>query len=111
MESYSTMRLVYLPGRSGVGGAVIANRLTENPDTSVLVIEAGVLQTITASKEVVLSAGVIGTPQILLRSGIGPARTLSDLGITTVVDNPSVGENFTDHAGLSQAWYVNSTDT
>jgi len=53
--------------------------------------------TITARNEIILSAGVIGTPQILLRSGIGPASHLSALNIRTIVDLPSVGANFTDH--------------
>ncbi|MCS3441971.1 GMC family oxidoreductase [Microbacterium phyllosphaerae] len=47
--------------------------------------------------EVILSAGAIGSPVILLRSGIGPADELSALGIPVVVDSPSVGKNLHDH--------------
>ncbi|QDE34229.1 FAD-dependent oxidoreductase [Microbacterium foliorum] len=47
--------------------------------------------------EVVLSAGAIGSPVILLRSGIGPADELADLGIPVVVDAPGVGKNLHDH--------------
>ncbi len=47
--------------------------------------------------EVVLSAGAIGSPVILLRSGIGPADELADLGIPVVVDAPGVGKNRHDH--------------
>ncbi|KAF9255232.1 aryl-alcohol oxidase-like protein [Marasmius fiardii PR-910] len=71
----------------------------------------GPRRTLTASKEIILAGGVIGTPNILLHSGIGPANPLSALGITPLIDNPSVGENFTDHPGISQAWFVNGTDT
>ncbi|KAJ7510650.1 aryl-alcohol oxidase precursor [Mycena galericulata] len=67
--------------------------------------------TVTASKEGILSAGSIGTPQILLLSGIGSAKDLSALGIKTIVDNPSVGANLTDHPLLTNLWYVNSTGT
>jgi choline dehydrogenase len=48
-------------------------------------------------REVVLSAGVIGSPQILLLSGIGPADELRALGIESVCDLPGVGKNLHDH--------------
>jgi choline dehydrogenase-like flavoprotein len=47
--------------------------------------------------EVVLSAGAIGSPVILLRSGIGPADELDALGIPVVLDAPGVGKNLHDH--------------
>lgn len=47
--------------------------------------------------EVVLSAGAIGSPVILLRSGIGPADELAALGIPVVLDSPGVGKNLHDH--------------
>lgn len=47
--------------------------------------------------EIVLSAGAIGSPVILLRSGIGPAEELAALGIPLVMDSPSVGKNLHDH--------------
>ncbi|MFT4233094.1 MAG: GMC family oxidoreductase N-terminal domain-containing protein [Leucobacter sp.] len=47
--------------------------------------------------EVVLCAGAIDSPRILLRSGIGPADELSELGIPVVVDSPEVGRELQDH--------------
>ena len=47
--------------------------------------------------EVVLSAGAVGTPQLLMLSGIGPARHLRAVGIDLVTDLPQVGENLQDH--------------
>ncbi|GAT72408.1 oxidoreductase [Microbacterium sp. HM58-2] len=47
--------------------------------------------------EVILSAGAIGSPVILLRSGIGPAAELETLGIPVVQDAPGVGKNLHDH--------------
>lgn len=51
----------------------------------------------TANKEVILSAGSIGSPHILQLSGIGPKQVLSDAGIECVHDLPGVGENLQDH--------------
>ena len=52
---------------------------------------------IRASKEVILSAGAINTPQLLMLSGVGPADHLASHGITTIVDNPNVGDHYMDH--------------
>ncbi|WP_432164244.1 GMC family oxidoreductase [Streptomyces tendae] len=54
--------------------------------------------TASCTREVVLSAGAIGSPQVLMRSGIGPASHLSALSITPIVDLPGVGGNLSDHA-------------
>ncbi|HEX2281940.1 MAG TPA: GMC family oxidoreductase N-terminal domain-containing protein [Thermomicrobiales bacterium] len=48
-------------------------------------------------REIVLCAGTYGSPAILLRSGIGPASHLRELGISIVRDRPGVGENLLDH--------------
>lgn len=69
------------------------------------------LQTLTATKEVILSAGTIGTPRILLSSGIGPSTELAPLGINTIVDIADVGKNFSDHPFVSNSFVVNSTNT
>src|SRR5262249_57786193 len=56
-----------------------------------------------ASREVVLCAGAIHTPRLLLLSGIGPQDELAKLGIAAAVDLPGVGRNLQDHvlaAGL-----------
>lgn len=49
-----------------------------------------------AAQEVILAAGAIGSPQILMLSGIGPATDLESLGITSRVDLPGVGQNLQD---------------
>jgi len=52
------------------------------------------------SGEVILAAGAIGSPQLLLLSGVGSATHLSEQGIGTVLDRPGVGENLQDHLQL-----------
>ncbi|TBU54878.1 aryl-alcohol-oxidase from pleurotus Eryingii [Dichomitus squalens] len=61
-----------------------------------------------ATKEVVLSAGAINTPQLLLLSGIGPRAHLASLGIETVVDLPAVGQNLADHPRVGNQFSVAS---
>jgi len=53
--------------------------------------------TLSVSKEILLSGGVINSPQILKLSGIGPAEELEALGIPVVHELPGVGENLQDH--------------
>ncbi len=57
----------------------------------------GQKQQATASKEVILSAGSIGSPTILQRSGVGPKAVLENANVPVVHDLPGVGENLQDH--------------
>lgn len=59
-----------------------------------------------ALREVVVSGGVFGTPEILQRSGIGPADHLRALGITPVVDLPAVGAHLMEHPMTLMNWEV-----
>jgi len=58
---------------------------------------AGAPLEVRARREVILSAGAFGSPQILALSGIGPAAQLQSLGIPVLHDVPGVGENLQDH--------------
>ncbi|OAU95055.1 Choline dehydrogenase [Moraxella catarrhalis] len=53
--------------------------------------------TVHANREVIISSGVIASPQILQRSGVGPKALLDEFGIGVVQDLPGVGENLQDH--------------
>jgi choline dehydrogenase len=54
-------------------------------------------ETVAAAEEVVLCAGAVDSPKLLLSSGIGPAGELDDVGIEVVHDLPGVGRNLVDH--------------
>lgn len=72
------------------------------------VIEGGARRTIRAAKEVIVSAGVYGSAQILQLSGIGPADLLGQLGIPVVADLP-VGDNMHDHLFVPTSWEVDNS--
>ncbi len=55
------------------------------------------LNTVRVRREVVMSAGAFGSPQILMASGLGPGAHLQGLGITPVLDIPGIGQNLQDH--------------
>nr|WP_197676136.1 GMC oxidoreductase [Nakamurella panacisegetis] len=57
-----------------------------------------------ARAEVIVSAGTIGSPKLLLLSGIGPAEHLRDVGVPVTVDLPGVGENLHDHLLVSNTY-------
>ncbi|KAJ7073943.1 pyranose dehydrogenase [Mycena amicta] len=64
-----------------------------------------------ARKEIILSAGSVGTPSILLHSGIGDRDILAPLGIPTIHHLPSVGKNITDQTFFVISYFVNLNDT
>ncbi len=71
----------------------------------------GTVQLFSARREVILSAGSIGSPQILQLSGIGPGQVLQDAGVAVVLDKPRLGENLQDHLSMRLAWKVHGIDT
>jgi len=62
-----------------------------------------------ADREVVLAAGVIGSPQLLLLSGLGPGPQLRELGIDVVAELPGVGANLHDHPKAGIAYTTSGT--
>jgi choline dehydrogenase-like flavoprotein len=60
----------------------------------------GPIELIRAEREIVVTSGAIGSPRLLLLSGIGPADHLRSVGIAPVHDLPGVGENLQDHLDL-----------
>ena len=64
---------------------------------SVVFRQGGLEQTVSATREVILSAGALQSPQLLQLSGIGDAALLKHHGIDVVLDRPAVGQNLQDH--------------
>jgi choline dehydrogenase-like flavoprotein len=79
-----------------------ARRITveNNRATGVEADVDGVRRTIRANREVILTSGAIGTPKLLMLSGIGPAAELRAHGIEILRDSPNVGKNLQDHLDI-----------
>jgi choline dehydrogenase len=60
-----------------------------------------------AAREVVLSAGALVSPKILMVSGVGPHTHLERYGVDVVHDSPGVGANLQEHLGILQRWHSN----
>ncbi|MEX0591301.1 MAG: GMC family oxidoreductase N-terminal domain-containing protein [Xanthobacteraceae bacterium] len=71
----------------------------------------GISRTARARGEVILSAGSIGSAQLLLLSGVGPAVHLAEKGVALVLDKPGVGENFHDHLQYPQRYSIDGGGT
>ncbi|KAJ7698899.1 GMC oxidoreductase-domain-containing protein [Mycena rosella] len=63
----------------------------------VLSVDGGRVQAVKAKREIVLACGALGSPKVLLLSGVGPQTHLEDMGIEVVRDTPGVGAHLQDH--------------
>ncbi len=68
--------------------------------TGVDYVQAGRERSVTATREVILCAGAVNSPQLLQLSGIGPGARLAGLGIPVIRDNPAVGAHLQDHLAV-----------
>jgi choline dehydrogenase len=64
------------------------------------------MKTVRASREVIISAGAVQSPQILELSGIGDPKILKEKGIDVTFPLPGVGENYQDHYIVRQTWKI-----
>ncbi|MBB4173040.1 GMC family oxidoreductase [Sulfitobacter noctilucicola] len=78
--------------------------------TAVEVRHSGQIKKIEAGKEVILSAGAFGSPQLLMLSGIGPRDELNAQGIAVRHDLPSVGQNLQDHLDYVMSYHSKRDD-
>ncbi len=103
----SDNRYLSIIGQAQVQRIVVEN----NKAKSVEYNQNGTLHVLTASKEIILSAGAFNTPQILMLSGIGPKDELKAHGIKPVQIMPGVGENLQDHPILYPKYKSKNTDS
>ncbi|MGR9245729.1 GMC family oxidoreductase [Rhizobium leguminosarum] len=82
-------------------GARVARIIVEGGRaTGVEIVTSRGLEIVRAEREVLVSSGAIGSPKLLLQSGIGPADHLRSVGVKVLHDLPGVGENLQDHLDL-----------
>jgi choline dehydrogenase len=77
--------------------------------TGVRYLRRGIEELAQAQAEVIVSCGVIGSPQLLMLSGIGPADHLRDNDIPVLADSPGVGSNLSDHPVVTAMWSAPKT--
>lgn len=92
----ATVQRVLIEGRRAVGVVyAVDNRIFEPR----------------AHREVILSGGAYNSPQLLMLSGIGPGKHLTDLGIDVLVDRPAVGENLSEHTNMLMTYKARRPNT
>lgn len=97
-DAYLRPVLGHRPNLDVITGAVVTRvRIDGERCTGVEYTCGGLTRTADCEREVVLSAGAIGTPQLLMLSGVGPWDHLRDVGVEPVLDLPGVGANLQDH--------------
>jgi choline dehydrogenase len=79
------------------GGLVTRIVIERGRAVGVEIADASGTRIVSAEREVILAAGAYNSPQLLLLSGIGPAKELRELGIEVVADVPEVGRNLQEH--------------
>jgi choline dehydrogenase len=77
-----------------------------NKATGVTISSGSTTFTLEAKKEVILAAGTLQTPQLLLVSGVGPKKVLKQYGIKVIQDLPGVGQGMEDHLFFSMVYKV-----
>lgn len=112
-HSAAAAYLVPVLGRSNLDvrtGAQVVRLVVEGRRvTGVEYVRNGTREIVRARRDVVLSAGAVDSPRLLMLSGIGPAGHLRELGIPVVADRPGVGQAFQDHLKLSVRWRGRAT--
>ena len=89
-------------------GVTVNRVMVENGRAKgVEIVEGGATKRIDASTEVIVTAGAIGSPKLLMLSGIGPAAHLKEVGVSVVHDLAGVGQNFHDHFSTDVIWVLN----
>ncbi|WP_368496497.1 GMC family oxidoreductase [Herbiconiux sp. A18JL235] len=97
-------RVVLQPGGPGASASMPRDRLPSTPRVVGVEVASGGTVSMVHAREVVLAAGALATPLLLLRSGIGPRDELDAAGVACAVDSPRVGRGLSDHPQVPVTW-------
>jgi choline dehydrogenase len=89
------------------GAEITRLRIENGRAIGVELMQGGSATLVRAEREVLLTAGAIGSPKLMLLSGLGPADELRALGIEVAADLPEVGRNLHDHFGIDIVYELN----
>ena len=91
--------------------SALAKRIVFDDDKNAIAVDVdtqGAPYTLSANREVILSSGAFGSPQLLMVSGVGPAAALQELDIPVIADRPGVGRNMQDHIFFGASYPINA---
>ncbi|KAK6083735.1 GMC oxidoreductase [Seiridium cupressi] len=97
LTGHKVIEILFVPESLEASGVLIRSRA----DNSTLMVSA--------TKEVILAAGDVFTPQLLQRSGLGPKGILEAANVIVKKDMPAVGANFQDHPTISMAYNISNS--
>ncbi|SHO66612.1 5-(hydroxymethyl)furfural/furfural oxidase [Pseudoxanthobacter soli DSM 19599] len=84
----------------------VADRILFEGRQAVGAVLSGAASETVRAREVIVSAGAIHTPALLMRSGVGPANDLATMGVPVAVDSGAVGRNLMEHPSIAVAAYL-----
>jgi len=91
-----------------ITGALVDRVLLEDlRAVGVRYLQGGAVRELRCRGEVIVAAGAIQSPTLLMRSGVGPAAHLGAMGIAVQLDSPQVGRNLQEHASFPSSRFVN----
>ena len=97
------------PNLTVLGNASARRLLVDRDTVSAVEVEVDGEPRRIDGRQIILAAGAIGSPQLLMLSGIGPSQHLEAVGVHPLVDLPGVGQNLRDHPVLCASWAADSS--
>jgi len=104
--AYLTPAVRRRPNLSIITGAVIRRIVLDGTRAQGVTMRVGAEEKTIRARQVIVSAGALGSPVLLMRSGIGPGAHLGERGIAIATDRPGVGENLQEHPAAGVSAYL-----
>ncbi|RDW93968.1 GMC family oxidoreductase [Aspergillus mulundensis] len=109
-ERQAAYQAYSLDGVHCITGATVHKVEVTGPERTASAVLLADGRRFASRREVILAAGALRTPQLLMLSGIGPAEVLAEHGIALIVESPEVGKNLIDHFALYQLYKLREPD-